>query len=298
MGAKGIGEVGIVGTAAAIANAVHHATGIRIRDLPIRLDKLSPDRGRQGTPLTRITLRPAMSTTHGEAIPRDAPHLVDALPAKPPGHNRQRPDLPGERRAGVRRRLFVAADIDDSRARRVCERRRAVARRRLDRPLGRAGELSRHDRVPGRRGRRAVDEVARGAAAARAPQLRLPSTSRSTRSAVFRTRGARGSRGSGRPRRCAAFGALCRRVRDALAVLGLHVRSARDRAVTLARAVGLPAELPHIEPPSTPPLRITGLTLYESVTAPSGARYDLLEWLPLGDAARGERSPAETRQGR
>jgi xanthine dehydrogenase YagR molybdenum-binding subunit len=29
-----------VGTAAAIANAVYHATGIRIRDLPIRLDKL------------------------------------------------------------------------------------------------------------------------------------------------------------------------------------------------------------------------------------------------------------------
>jgi xanthine dehydrogenase YagR molybdenum-binding subunit len=40
IGAKGIGEVGIVGTAAAIANAVYHATGIRVRDLPIRLDKL------------------------------------------------------------------------------------------------------------------------------------------------------------------------------------------------------------------------------------------------------------------
>ena len=40
LGAKGIGEVGIVGTAAAIANAVYHATGIRVRDLPIRLDKL------------------------------------------------------------------------------------------------------------------------------------------------------------------------------------------------------------------------------------------------------------------
>jgi xanthine dehydrogenase YagR molybdenum-binding subunit len=39
-GAKGIGEVGIVGTAAAIASAVYHATGIRVRDLPIRLDKL------------------------------------------------------------------------------------------------------------------------------------------------------------------------------------------------------------------------------------------------------------------
>jgi xanthine dehydrogenase YagR molybdenum-binding subunit len=40
MGTKGIGEIGIVGTAAAIANAVYHATGIRIRDLPITLDKL------------------------------------------------------------------------------------------------------------------------------------------------------------------------------------------------------------------------------------------------------------------
>jgi xanthine dehydrogenase YagR molybdenum-binding subunit len=40
LGAKGIGEIGIVGTAAAIANAVHHATGIRVRDLPIRLDRL------------------------------------------------------------------------------------------------------------------------------------------------------------------------------------------------------------------------------------------------------------------
>jgi CO/xanthine dehydrogenase Mo-binding subunit len=40
MGAKGIGEIGIVGTAAAVANAVHRATGIRVRDLPIRPDKL------------------------------------------------------------------------------------------------------------------------------------------------------------------------------------------------------------------------------------------------------------------
>jgi xanthine dehydrogenase YagR molybdenum-binding subunit len=40
MGAKGIGEIGIVGTAAAVANAVYHATGVRIRQLPIRLDRL------------------------------------------------------------------------------------------------------------------------------------------------------------------------------------------------------------------------------------------------------------------
>jgi xanthine dehydrogenase YagR molybdenum-binding subunit len=40
MGSKGIGEIGIVGTAAAVSNAVHHATGVRVRDLPITLDKL------------------------------------------------------------------------------------------------------------------------------------------------------------------------------------------------------------------------------------------------------------------
>ncbi|MFG3054809.1 xanthine dehydrogenase family protein molybdopterin-binding subunit [Kitasatospora sp. NPDC048239] len=40
MGAKGIGEIGIVGTAAAIANAVHHATGVRVRELPVRPESL------------------------------------------------------------------------------------------------------------------------------------------------------------------------------------------------------------------------------------------------------------------
>jgi xanthine dehydrogenase YagR molybdenum-binding subunit len=40
MGSKGIGEIGIVGSAAAVANAVYHATGIRVRDLPITPDKL------------------------------------------------------------------------------------------------------------------------------------------------------------------------------------------------------------------------------------------------------------------
>ncbi len=40
MGIKGVGEIGIVGVAAAVANAVYHATGKRVRDLPITLDKL------------------------------------------------------------------------------------------------------------------------------------------------------------------------------------------------------------------------------------------------------------------
>jgi len=40
IGSKGIGEIGICGSPAAIANAVYHATGIRVRDLPITPDKL------------------------------------------------------------------------------------------------------------------------------------------------------------------------------------------------------------------------------------------------------------------
>jgi xanthine dehydrogenase YagR molybdenum-binding subunit len=40
VGARGIGEIGITGIPAALANAVYHATGRRVRDLPITLDKL------------------------------------------------------------------------------------------------------------------------------------------------------------------------------------------------------------------------------------------------------------------
>ena len=43
LGVKGVGEIGIVGTAAAIANAIYHATGKRVRDLPITPDKLLRD---------------------------------------------------------------------------------------------------------------------------------------------------------------------------------------------------------------------------------------------------------------
>jgi xanthine dehydrogenase YagR molybdenum-binding subunit len=43
LGIKGLGEIGIVGVAAAIANAIYHATGKRVRDLPITLDKLMRD---------------------------------------------------------------------------------------------------------------------------------------------------------------------------------------------------------------------------------------------------------------
>ncbi len=40
VGARGMGEIGITGAAAAVANAVYHATGKRVRDLPITIDKL------------------------------------------------------------------------------------------------------------------------------------------------------------------------------------------------------------------------------------------------------------------
>ncbi|NYF51532.1 xanthine dehydrogenase family protein molybdopterin-binding subunit [Tunturiibacter gelidoferens] len=49
LGARGVGEIGLAGIAAAITNAVYHATGIRVRDLPVRIEDL---------------LVPASKTTH------------------------------------------------------------------------------------------------------------------------------------------------------------------------------------------------------------------------------------------
>jgi xanthine dehydrogenase YagR molybdenum-binding subunit len=40
LGARGVGEIGLAGIAAAITNAAYHATGIRVRDLPIRIENL------------------------------------------------------------------------------------------------------------------------------------------------------------------------------------------------------------------------------------------------------------------
>ncbi|HEY9567246.1 MAG TPA: hypothetical protein VIR38_04100 [Thalassobaculum sp.] len=40
LGIKGLGELANVGTNAAVANAVYHATGVRVRRLPIRIEKL------------------------------------------------------------------------------------------------------------------------------------------------------------------------------------------------------------------------------------------------------------------
>ena len=49
LGAKGIGELSICGAGASIANAVFNATGVRVRDFPITLDKVLP-----GLPLVEV----------------------------------------------------------------------------------------------------------------------------------------------------------------------------------------------------------------------------------------------------
>jgi xanthine dehydrogenase YagR molybdenum-binding subunit len=43
MGSRGVGEIGIVGTAAAVANAAHHATGVRLRSIPVTADRFLGD---------------------------------------------------------------------------------------------------------------------------------------------------------------------------------------------------------------------------------------------------------------
>jgi xanthine dehydrogenase YagR molybdenum-binding subunit len=40
VGARGIGEIGLAGVAAAITAAVHHATGVRVRELPVKIEDL------------------------------------------------------------------------------------------------------------------------------------------------------------------------------------------------------------------------------------------------------------------
>jgi xanthine dehydrogenase YagR molybdenum-binding subunit len=57
LGVKGVGELGLVGVAPAIANAVYHATGKRIRTLPITLDKIIHDRHRPNRKLHRMESR-------------------------------------------------------------------------------------------------------------------------------------------------------------------------------------------------------------------------------------------------
>jgi 2'-5' RNA ligase len=221
-----------------------------------------------------------MSTTGDGVVVHAAPAAVDALPAKPPGHNRQRPDLPGERRAaGTRRRLFIAADLDEI-TRAACAS--AAQRLRIGGWTGRwVDPANYHVTVAflGSVDEDFVDEVV-AALSAVAPQLTALDVPIDAIGGFPSARRARVAwAGASAP--VAAFGTLCRRVRNALAALELPFDQHADPHVTLARAVGLPAELPRVDPPVTAPLRITGLTLYESIAGEGGPRYHALEWLPL-----------------
>ena len=83
LGVKGIGEIGITGVVAAIANAVYHATGKRVRDLPVRLDKVIYHYERTGRDCRRLG---AVCAGGREAV------LATVV-------QRQRLDLPAARRA-------------------------------------------------------------------------------------------------------------------------------------------------------------------------------------------------------
>ena len=67
MKAKGVGELGICGVAAAMANAVYNATGVRVRDYPITLDKLL-----DGLP-------EAYWSHHADALPSGDHQAIDLL---------------------------------------------------------------------------------------------------------------------------------------------------------------------------------------------------------------------------
>jgi 2'-5' RNA ligase len=77
-----------------------------------------------------------------------------------------------------------------------------------------------------------------------------------------------------------AFGALCDAVRGPLAALGFTFEPHAEPHVTLARSDGRVA-LPAVEPPRIAPQRIASLTLYQSFTERTGARYVALDRFPL-----------------
>ena len=64
LGTKGVGELSIVGMAAAIANAVYHATGTRVRSLPISIDKVL---GHKSSNMGTSSLLDAVARTTGSA---------------------------------------------------------------------------------------------------------------------------------------------------------------------------------------------------------------------------------------
>ena len=97
MGIKGLGEIGIVGVAAAIANAVYHATGKRIRDLPITLDKLQSSgfSQRLTSPLSQRLTSPAQPwpPLNASGSPASVPRLPAPAAAAPMPAGTARPAI-------------------------------------------------------------------------------------------------------------------------------------------------------------------------------------------------------------
>ncbi len=80
LGIKGLGEIGIVGVAAAIANAVYHATGKRVRDLPITLDNTAVAGGVRLcllNPTNTAARRPSQIIQRPQATTGAVPRVID-----------------------------------------------------------------------------------------------------------------------------------------------------------------------------------------------------------------------------
>ena len=99
LGVKGVGEIGITGTVGAIANAVWHATGVRVREFPIR------DRAHHGAPICSARAIEGLMEAPG------TDRIGDERARKGAGPGFVEPVLPGRGINGfkVLRRIFRAA---------------------------------------------------------------------------------------------------------------------------------------------------------------------------------------------
>jgi 2'-5' RNA ligase len=188
-----------------------------------------------------------------------------------------------------RRRLFVAADLDDT-ARAACA---SVAERLRAKPwFGKWVPPENYHLTVAFLGGVDDERVAEIIAALRAvaPRIEPVEVPLDTVGAFSSERKPRVAWvGSASP--VPAFTAMCGAVRGALAALGFELDARTDAHVTLARSDGR-TPLPHVEPPHTAPLRIEALTLYESFTAPAGARYEIVERFALAAGRTGSDLPA------
>ena len=185
---------------------------------------------------------------------------------------------PVGRAGAVRRRLFVAADVDDA-ARAACARvaeqlratgwhARWVPPENYHLTVAFLGGVD-EERVP------EVIAAVR-VAAARFAAFDIPLDNIGAFPSARKPRVA----WVGPAVEVSAFAALCGAVRAPLAALGFTFELHADAHVTLARGEGR-APLPAVETPRIEPQRIASLTLYESFTERTGARYVALERFPL-----------------